>query len=168
MIVLNGQTKNKTLFYLLLFLLLFKIIAIPHSNLNDHSTQNSTISGDIGVIRDIISKNIKFNLTNLTIEDGLLNNIRIFGEHPYRYITFGTFSSGDMLIETTSCPKSPKRVFYGLKQNGRPFFKNRTNNEETPFYSINASTTSGQYEIESSIIKSSDPNHFGKEYFFSL
>ena len=33
-----------------------------------------------------------------------------FGEYTYRFCSFATFSSGDMLVETTSSPKCTKRL----------------------------------------------------------
>ena len=165
----NDQIKNKT-FYFLLLLLFFKIIATQIIGGGRLPTTTPTTKKRVDTENLIIyiSKFRQFNSTKVIDETHLLNNIRILGHHPYRYISFGTFSSGDMLVETTSCQGSTIRVFYGLSQNGRPFFKNKTNSEETHFYSINTSTTNGQCEIESSIIKSSEPENFGKEYFFSL
>ena len=59
-----------------------------------------------------------------------LNNIIIIGDKKYIYVNFGLFSTGDIVVETTGYPLQPKRMFYGLKQNGRPFFGN------DPYYSM--------------------------------
>ena len=45
-----------------------------------------------------------------------------------------------MVVEATCYPKSPNRIFYGLKVNGRPFFINKDTNQETPKKTINATT----------------------------
>ena len=75
-----------------------------------------------------------------------LNNIIIIGDRKYVYVNFGLFSTGDIVVETTGYPLLPKRMFYGLKQNGRPFFGN------DPYYykTINCvSPFCQQYEAES-------------------
>ena len=107
-------------------------------------------------------------IANPIIKTQWLNNIINFGEKDYRYLTFGTYLNGDMIIETTANPKSKKRIFYGLKKNGRPFFKNNITNEETSFYSINATLDNGQYEIDGFVIKLSGNTNNGKEYFISI
>ena len=72
-------------------------------------------------------------INNNKIKTQWLNNIIDFGEFYFRYINFVTYTNGDMVIETTACPgNSGKRIFFGLKKNGRYFFNNKT--EETPFY----------------------------------
>ena len=73
---------------------------------------------------------------NSIIKTQWLNNIIVIGELNYRYINFASYSNEDMVIETNSYPGSYKRIYYGLKQNGRPLFINRTNGEETTYYSI--------------------------------
>ena len=110
-----------------------------------------------------------------TIKTQWLNNIRVFGDDGFRYVRFASYSNGDMIIETTRYPGTTKRMFYGLKQNGRPFFKNRTNNnEETPFYSkdvygqkdIDGQTEYiGNFESEAIVFKHI---YQGKEYYLSV
>ena len=83
----------------------------------------------------------KFNsgeckITNPQIKTQWINNFVRFGGAAYRFLTISTFSTGDMIVQSTSNPKSGTRVFYGLKQNGRPYFTNKTTDKETPFYSI--------------------------------
>ena len=107
-------------------------------------------------------------IKNSIIETQWLNNIIIIGDKSYRYINFASYSNGDMIIETTCKPGNSKRIFYGLKQNGRPFFINKTNNEETPYYSINVegqNEPQGKYEAEGIIIKDSNS---GNEYYMSV
>jgi len=74
-----------------------------------------------------------------------------------------------MIIETTCYPEKPKRMFYGLKQNGRPFFTNKTNNQPTPYYSIIVNNERNRtLEATGTIIKSSNAQNYGKEYFLTL
>ena len=107
-------------------------------------------------------------IANPIIETQWLNNIILFGANTSRYLTFGSFSNGDMIVEATCYPKSPNRIFYGLKGNGRPFFINKDTNEETPYNTMNKETAKGQYELEGSIIKLSGTENNGKEYFISV
>ena len=55
----------------------------------------------------------------------IINNIILF-EKDFRYLSFATYSNGDMIFSSTAYPKTNKRIFYGTKKNGRPFFKNET------------------------------------------
>ena len=74
-----------------------------------------------------------------------------------------------MIIETTSYPEQSKRMFYGLTQKGRPFFRNKTNNEETPYYSINITDENNKkLEAIGAIVKLSDNNNNEKEYYLSI
>ena len=95
----------------------------------------------------------------------IINNIILFNEINFRYLSFATYSNGDMILLSTAYPKTEKRIFYGFKKNGRPFFKN----EASYFYSMN-STKKKDYEekFESDIlpIKLSDGNE--KEYLISI
>ena len=53
----------------------------------------------------------------------MLNKIIRIGDLNYRYINLASYSNGDMIVETTAYPGTDKRVFYGIKSNGREFFK---------------------------------------------
>jgi len=62
-------------------------------------------------------------------------------------------------------------MFCGLKANGRPFFKDKSNNKETPYYSINFEFDGDNFkklEAVGLIIKLSNNENNGKEYFFSI
>ena len=102
-------------------------------------------------------------INNTVIKNQWLNNIIFIGDKNYRYINFATYSKGDMVVETTSSQQ--KRIFYGIKQNGRPYFTNKTDNIETSYYYIYfIDENIGQYEADSIIIKPNDEN----EYYFSV
>ena len=59
-----------------------------------------------------------------TISSQWLNNIICLGQN-FRYINIATFSNGNMVVEVTSYPDSPERIFYGIKRNGEPLFPNK-------------------------------------------
>jgi hypothetical protein len=71
-------------------------------------------------------------INNTIIETQWINNIIIIGDKSYRFVNFGIFSNGDMLVETNAYPAQEKRIFYGLKQNGRPLFQK--DGKEYPFF----------------------------------
>ena len=102
-------------------------------------------------------------LDNQIIKTQFLNNLMNLGEMSFRYFNFIQFSNGDLILETSSFPPNNKRIFFGLKNNGRFYFKNETN-EETPFYFLIADNENeSKFESGNSIIISD-----GKEYFLSI
>ena len=109
-------------------------------------------------------------IDNSIIKTQWLNNIIQIGPLNYRYINFASYSNGDMVVETTSYPAAPKRYFYGLKNDGRPFFTDKTTHEETPRYVIETNhQIQNKYESQAIIIKSSENgDDNGKEYFLSV
>ena len=98
-----------------------------------------------------------------------LNNIISLGGQNLRYSRFSFNSNGDMVIDTTSFPVDENRYFFGLKQNGKFYFKN-SDNSETPFYTMIADHEKGRIEGESYFIKlSSDDNDIhGKESILGI
>ena len=114
--------------------------------------------------------NSKYCQINNTIaKTQWINNLIIFGEHPFRYLGFGLFSDGSFVIETTSYPEQPKRKFFGLKRDGRPFFTDKINNEETSYYTKDISGQNNKtLEFKGTIIKLSGSENNGKEYYLTL
>ena len=108
-------------------------------------------------------------LNNTIIKTKWINNLIIFAQYPYRYLGFGSYSNGDFVIESMCNIEQQKRKFYGIKSNGRPFFTNKTNNEETSFYLKNINEENQENrQFKSTIIKLSGNENNGKEYFLSL
>lgn len=79
----------------------------------------------------------------------------------FRYINFGLYENGDLIIATTQYPGTITRIFYGLKFNGRPLFV-KESIETSRIYIYVYNDTLGNYEGESLIIKTSTE---GKELF---
>ena len=94
----------------------------------------------------------------------LLDNIIKIGENNLRYGHFSINTNGDMIVDCSAFPTNSERKFFGLKNNGRPFFKD-INNEETSLYSMVADHNIGKIEGESYFIKlnSNDSNIHGRE-----
>ena len=67
-------------------------------------------------------------INNSIIKTQWLNNIVILNERKYRYGSFAINSEGDMFIEYSM---DNSRLFYGLKKNGKYYFKDEEN-KETP------------------------------------
>ena len=99
----------------------------------------------------------------------LLNNMIRLADNGFRYSHFNFNSNGDMIIDNSAFPATSERRFFGLKNNGRFFFKD-TNNKETGFYSLYAQDSKGRIEGESSFIKltSSNKKFHGKELILGV
>ena len=70
----------------------------------------------------IIFKSIK-----LILSETLLNNIIRLGDGGFGYNHFSFNSDGDMIIDSEAYPISNERRFFGLKKNGRFYFKDSNN-----------------------------------------
>ena len=101
-------------------------------------------------------------IQSIVFNKSIINNIIFFKEENFRYLSFATYSNGDMIFSSTAFPQNKTRIFYGFKKNGRPFFQN----EESYFYSKSL-TNNGEEKFESDIlpIKLSDGSE--KEYLIS-
>ena len=98
---------------------------------------------------------IKAETTQESInKDQRINRIIYIGDIYFRYMNFASYSNKDMVVETTCYPEESKRMFYGLKANGRPFFKDKSNNKETPYYSINVEFDGDNFKKESASLLS--------------
>ena len=108
---------------------------------------------------------ILLSINNLT-KSQIITNIIWIGDEGFSYENFANYSNGDIIVETTS-NLSPKRIFYGLKNNGEYFFNK--NGISTPFYSINSGLNNNpiysKNESEIFTIKVKDTN---TEYLVSV
>ena len=104
-------------------------------------------------------------LNNTYIQTQWFNNILPVSYHDYIYVDIIIMSNGDLLIETSSYPEENKRIFYGLKKNGRPYFIDKDTLKETPNYSID--TSKRRFESFISNIKLNGTNE-NKEYIISI
>ena len=161
------QRNNKNIFFKLIQI--FSFLSIIKTSLTECSRDYPILKDGDGECKlDYCSKSDfeskKCEINNTIIKTQWLNNIIIIGDEYYRYINFGTFSNGDMMIETNSYPAKRKRMLYGLKQNGRPLFI--VGSIESSHYSLNfTGENEGKFESEAVIIKST---YNYKEFFFSV
>ena len=63
-------------------------------------------------------------INNTIIKTQWLNNIIILGTNSYSYVDIVITSTNDLIIETSTYPSTGERIFYGIKNNGRPYFIN--------------------------------------------
>ena len=68
----------------------------------------------------------------------VLDELIPLADHPHKYSHFSFTSEGDMIIDTHPFPFNNERKFYGLKKNGKYFFKS-SNDLETPYYNLTIS-----------------------------
>ena len=99
-----------------------------------------------------------------------INITRPLGGEGFRYVRFSFNSEGDMILDTSSNPGTKERIFYGLKNNGKYYFK-YSNGTETPYKYMYINNNDDRkdvqrFEGESIFIKlkTDDPNTSGKEY----
>ena len=113
--------------------------------------------------------NFKYILTNdciisnnTVITNQWLNNIICLGDKDFRYVNFASFSNGSMIVEATSIPDSPKRMFYGIQSDGEPLFNNKQYHTTIVISNQNESNNT-RYEGEIFIVPIN-----GQEYVFSI
>ena len=103
-----------------------------------------------------------FISNNTIINSQWLNDIICLGDDNMRYVNFATFQNGDMVVETTAIPDSPKRMFYGITSEGKSLF-----GEDQYFKTIIISgqtySNNSRYEGEIFIVPIDN-----KEYLFSI
>ena len=102
-----------------------------------------------------------------------LSNIILIGEKGFNYANLVSYSNGDLVVETNSFPRSYKRMFYGIKKNGREFFKTKDSNKRTNYYSLEAKVQIGinknqSLETELFIVTVDEGENKGKEYLVSI
>ena len=66
----------------------------------------------------------------------MLNKIIRISVDDYRFISIVSNDNIDIFIETSPTSGGRRRIFYALKSNGRPYFQNNENKEETSIYII--------------------------------
>jgi len=166
---MNDKKILQSKFQLIMFkiiLILFKIIKIMPNECNKdipfrllNNTCTSQCSEDQIEIGECY-------LDNQIIKTQWLNNIIMLKdiENGLKYLNFMIYSNGDMIFETSPYPCSSIRVFYGLKKNGRYYFRNEVN-KETPLLILNAEDgKETKYESQNNFVILNN----NKEYIISI
>ena len=103
-----------------------------------------------------------FISNNTIINSQWLNDIICLGDENMRYVNFATFQNGDMVVETTAIPDSPKRMFYGITSDGESLF-GEGQYYKTIIISGQTDSNNARYEGEIFIVPIN-----GEEYLFSI
>ena len=108
------------------------------------------------------------NINNTLIQTQFLNNMIQISPGVFKYVDITTTLKGDLLLEATSIDDSQKdtRYFYGLKQNGRGYFKDKITNKEISNYSLtNAGIRNYESFIFTIILNDTEDNN---EYLINI
>ena len=130
----NSQRKIKEfniLVYVIIYIFIFHIIK-SEEQIECPRDKPILISGNCE--QEYCSNTSQCIVTNPIIKTQWLNNIRIFGELNFRYINFASYPNNDMIVETTCCPASSRRILYGIKADGTPYFTDRNTQKKTYVY----------------------------------
>ena len=111
------------------------------------------------------------SINNTIVKTQWLSNIIWIGDKYFRHVNLATFSNGDLVAETSSSKANPKRMFYGIKTNGRSFFK--TKKGKSTYYSKEVSSQTGnsgggRYYAENFVVKINGGTNNGNEYLVSI
>ena len=116
----------------------------------------------------------EFNLGQCSINNSIikaqwLNNIIQVGEKNYRYLNFITTSNNEIFFETSDHPSSDQRIFFGIKEDGSPFFED-SNGIKKYIIKKQIGDNEKKYESEAGLIKinSEDDNYKDKEYIITI
>ena len=152
--------------YYNLFCLLFRYI------LAQICERNNPIFKDNKCNSIFCTKN-EFNSSICSIENEIiktqwLNNIISIEISYLRYVSFASFSNGDMILQVGTFPNSYFRIFIGFQKNGRCLFKNQTSYHYL-FYADQDIDIYEKYESQNIVIKlSGNENNKTKEYLMSV
>ena len=82
----------------------------------------------------------------------ILTKIIRLGDYPFRFSHFSHNENGDLIIDTEAYPTNSKRLFFGMKKDGREYFIDDIGNRNY-HYSINMNDEKQRSEGESCFIK---------------
>ena len=163
---LGKINEFKKLFYIIIFIFILHIIK-TEKPIECPKDKPILISGNCELTNCPDSS--QCIIANSIIKTQWLNNIRIIGEFKYRYINFASSSENDMIVETTCHLVSNRRILYGLKTDGTPYFTDRITQKATSFYIKDLNNYyKEKLEADALIIKISGTLNNGKEYFMSI
>ena len=149
----------------------FILLIIIFKNVLNDCERDSPILKD-GLCQLIYCDDSQYNTNicmknNQIINTQWLNNIIKISNDNFRYIDITSNTKGDMFIETSPISDGSERRFYAIKNNGRPYFINSENKEETPFFIMNEVSTDLKRH-ESNLISIVINNENNDEYLMSI
>jgi len=164
---------DKNFFLVNFSILIFFILIIIKNFINSCSIEKPILLKNNSCVAQYCTeeqfKNEECKIDNEIIKIQWLNNIICIGEKSFRFINFGLYSNGDIILEITSSPGSTKRIFYGLKQNGRIFFSNYNSyNFSMEVKNQITLDENRKYDNKIFVVKINDINYDNKEYLVSV
>ena len=102
-------------------------------------------------------------INNTIIKTQWLTNVIGLGDEYFTYINFVNYSNGDMIIEVSSTPTRKKIFFYGLNNEGRPFFNDNQFNYSLVLDDQSENINNGRLIIDTFIA-----NINNKEYLINI
>ena len=155
--------KHKCLFFKLLFtFFMINTVISDYESVNNLCVFNYCNEYDINELKCSINKTI-FN-------SYFVNNIIWIGDKYFRYVNLATYSNGDLVVESSSSQGSSKRMFYGIKANGRSFFKIKGKSKYL-ILEVDPQTGNpgnGRLDSENFIAKINGGDNDGNEYLVSV
>jgi hypothetical protein len=115
----------QTIFIFLIYKKFIKCVCLKDNPIKINGTCNLQFCNESDFKSGICS------IDNEIIKTQWLNNFIIFDEYRYRFSYMAINKKGDFILETSPEDLNGVRLFFGLKKNGRYYFKN-SNNEEIP------------------------------------
>ncbi len=112
---------------------LFRILFIQKKVMNQFQFYDNDCALDYCSLEQYSSGECQINSK---IKKQWLTNINYIRKKNFRYVNMATTINTHLLLaETTSNPGSYERIFYGLQENGRFYFKDSSTDEEIPIFS---------------------------------
>ena len=144
-----------------IFIYIFELILSTDCDYDKPILKNSNcIEGQC--LSDEFQSNI-CKINNSLIKVQWFNKIIPVSSTNYTYVDIITMSNGDLIIESSSYPAQLKRIFYGLKKNGRSYFSYK--GKKTSYYTLNATGKRFESFISSINLNGSENN---TEYLLSV
>jgi hypothetical protein len=152
--------------FMLSFILIIRLIKL---SLNECDREKPILFNN-ETCKSMSCTNSQFSLkqcivNNSIIRNQWLNNIITVGKTNSTYINFAQYSNGDLVILSEDDIGTDNRYFFGIKNNGRPFFTDLNGNETLYYYTKTQSCDSTDTDREVSVVTI---NSTKEEYIINL
>ena len=141
----------------IIFLQIIKIISNECNRDNPFKLKDNTCTSQCSEIK---LKSGDCILDNKIIKAQWLTNIIMLDQYLLKYFNYIIYPNGDIIFETSSFPCNSLRVFYGLKKNGRYYFRNEED-KETPLFILNTKNgVENKYESSNNLLMTNNNKEF--------
>ena len=161
---MNKKTNKYKFEYIpLKIIIIFQIIKIISNECNKGRPFKLSNNTCISQCSEELLKTGECIIDNQIIKTQWLNNIVMIDINRLKFFNFIIYSNGDMIFETSKYECTSMRMFYGLKKNGRYYFRDEEN-KETPLFQLNTKEEEkNKYESSDNVITLNN-----KEYIISV